>query len=167
LEIILQEPNYPLELSIINLLREVLDEKDPVPNKRILVGRQRGKKGFFLSVQLLDMLERKIVLGPNISYENGRACRSEGGLRFALNTNLQATSAFILHIVHGHTAQLQLRSRRFNSIGEYFLLWNGRIQGKRFIVAVVRKLSSSRFIMALVNERYNTDKMDYFYLDKP
>jgi hypothetical protein len=76
-------------------------------------------------------------------YRYASACRPEGSLGFALKTNLDVTSTFILDIIHGHKAQLQLRSRFGNPKGEYFLLHdnNGRSRGKRNVIAVARKLS--------------------------
>jgi hypothetical protein len=101
-------------------------------------------------------------------FEIAQECCNEGGLRFALVTNLSATSAFILNILHGHKAQLQLRCRVDNMTGDYFLLHdnNRRSKGKRGVIAVARKLSSTRFISALHNKRYNTEEMEYYYLDK-
>jgi hypothetical protein len=76
--------------------------------------------GFFFAVQRDNSKEWCQLDGPSYGYES--ACQREGSLRFALKTNLDVTSTFILNILHGHKAQLQLRSRFGNPKVEYFLL---------------------------------------------
>jgi hypothetical protein len=166
LEIVLQEYNVPLELSINNLLAAVIGEPDPVPNERIIAEKRRRKPGFFFAMKTVND-EIRGLKGANLLFEIARECRNKGGLCFALVMNLSATSAFIFSILHGHKAQLQLRCR-FDKTGEYFLLHgnNRRSKGKRGVIAVARKLSPNWFIIALHNKRYNTEEMEYYYLDK-
>jgi hypothetical protein len=122
--------------------------------------------GFFFAAQRGNSKEWCQLNGP--SYGCASACRREGSLRFALKTNLEATSTFILDILHGHKTQLQLRSRFGNPKGEYFLLHdnNGRSRGKWNVIADARKLYLPRFILALNNNKYETQEIEYFYLDK-
>jgi hypothetical protein len=163
LEIVLQEYNVPLELSINNLLAAVIGEPDPVPNERVIAEERCRKPGFFFAMKTVND-KMKQLEGADLLFEIARECRNEGGLHFALVTNLSATSAFILNILHGHKAQLQLRCRVNNPTGKYFLLHNNniRLKGKRGVNDVARKLSSSRFIFALHSKRYNTKEMENY-----
>jgi hypothetical protein len=115
---------------------------------------------FFFAVQWGNSKEWCRLNGPSYGYAS--ACRCEGSLRFALETNLDVTSTFILDILHGHKAQLQLRSRFGNPKGEYFLLHdnNGRSRGKRNVIAVARKLSLSCFILALNTTNMKLQKLN-------
>jgi hypothetical protein len=92
LEIVLQEYNVPLELSINNLLAAVIGEPDPVPNERIIAKERCRKPGFFFAMKTVNDKIRWLK-GANLLFEIARECRNKGGFRFALVTNLSATSA--------------------------------------------------------------------------
>jgi hypothetical protein len=117
LKIVLQEYNVPLELSINNLLAAIIGEPDPVPNERKIAEERRRKPGFFFAMKTVKDKIRRLE-GANLLFEIARECCNEGGLRFALVTNLSATLAFILNILHGHKAQLQLRYQVDNTTGK-------------------------------------------------
>ena len=166
LEVILQFGSHPLYLSINNLLGFVLEEKGPVPNKRLIACRLSNRPGyrFALNSSTNDTIHLK---GKNLGYSYAKLCISEGGLRFALNTSLQLSSQFIINLLHSHHARRQLRNRNGNPTGEYFILYdnNARKKGKRMVLAIAIQISRLRFVLCLFNDRYQSASMDYFYLD--
>jgi hypothetical protein len=145
LVLVLQEYNPPLELSLNNLLGVVLGENGPVPKRRIEAEERTRKPGFYFVIRIESTNERLTQAFGDHPYDHARACCSQGALRFALTHNLSATSAFIIDLLHGPKAQIQLRSRADNPNGEYFLLQdnNRRSKGKRTILAIAKKLTSS------------------------
>jgi hypothetical protein len=81
--------------------------------------------------------------GNNRVFAHSLACCSEGALRYTLDTDLKLSSEFIVDLLHGHKAQIQIRLQIDCPNGEYFLFHdnNGRVNGKQRVVAVAKKLS--------------------------
>jgi hypothetical protein len=123
---------------------------------------------YYFGIQPQNSTEIHTLTGDNLAYKDRYVCRGEGALRYAFTNNIVAMTDFILNILHSYNAQRQIRSRPYTPTGEYFLLHdnNRRGHGKRLVLAVARKLSHTRFFLALYNNRYLTDEMDYFCLDR-
>jgi uncharacterized protein Veg len=89
-------------------------------------------------------------------------------LRYALDADLKLSSEFIVDLLHGHKAQIQIPSQINCPNGEYFLFHdnNGQVNGKQRAIAVAKKLSPTQFVLALNNCRYSTETMEYYYIDR-
>jgi hypothetical protein len=106
--------------------------------------------------------------GNNQVFAHSRTCRSEGALRYALETDLKQSSEFIIDLQHGHKAQIQIRSQIDCPNNKYFLLHdnNRQVTGKQRVIAFAKKLSPTRFDLALKNCRYSTETVEYYFIDR-
>jgi uncharacterized protein Veg len=166
LEIVFQAFCPPLFLSLNNLLGCVLNEPQAVPNNRMFARNRRRKTGFHFEVQPSGDNDNSIpFLGRR--FQNRHQCLTEGSLLFCANKDVISSSKFIGRLLQKNNAKRQTDVRAGNPSGEYFLLHNnnGRTKSKRSVIAVVKQITSSRYVVALVNETYGTETMDYFYID--
>jgi uncharacterized protein Veg len=168
LELVLQECCPPIPLSLNNLLGTILLEPGPIPNGRIVVQRNCYEPGYLFAIKMNESGKFLRLKGNNRVFAHSRACRSEGALCYALDTALKLSSEFIVDLLHGHKAQIQIQSQIDCPNGEYFLFHdnNGRVNGKQRVIAVAKKLSPTRFVLALSNSRYSTETMEYYYIDR-
>jgi uncharacterized protein Veg len=124
-------------------------------------------EGYLLQIKMTESGKFLRLKGKNRVFAHSRACRSDGSLRYELDTDLKLSSEFIVDLLHGHKTQIQIRSRIDCPNGEYFLFHdnNGRVNGKQHVIAVAKKLSPTRFALALNNSHYSTETMEYYYID--
>jgi hypothetical protein len=165
-ELCFQTHTRPLFLSINNLLRDVLEEEKPIPNRRILANSRRRKN--CLRFQLLDQSD---VLHDcsmvTRRYSVARDCKLDGALHFARAKNLPAFSKYIFGLISGQAAAEQVANRDA-SCGEYMLIHdnNGRTRGKLRVIALAKYITRTRLVFVHVNSQYQSDEMDYCFLDK-
>jgi hypothetical protein len=117
-----------------------LSEPGPIPNGRIVVQHNCYKPGYLFAIKMTERGKFLRLKGNNWVLAHSRACRSEGALRYALDTDLKLSSEFIVDLLHGHKAQIQIRLQIDCPNGKSFLFHdnNGQVNGKQRVIAVAK-----------------------------
>ena len=166
LELVFQSFCKPLYLSIPNLLQELVGESTPLSNAITRVERKR-RGGFRFLVVKIDG-ERCYSPSTNLRYLCAWHCKIYETIRLAIKTNPVVLSRFIFKLIDSVNARKQLESQPDSSYGEYLLIHcnDRRIESKRHVLAVVRLISSVVAVLAVVNDNYRTDDMEFVVLKR-
>jgi hypothetical protein len=147
-------------------LGDVLGEKGPVPNTRIIAKNWRRKKGFKLVV--LDNLGKPVPYFCSTHYTFAHECKVEGAIRFAMDVAPSVLSKHVFRIIESKQATRQVLGRDRNGSGDYFLLHDngGRKTNKRYLVGVVKYLSEKRILFVQHNLDYGTGYTNYTFFNR-
>jgi hypothetical protein len=135
---------------------------------RINAVKKRRKSGYHFSIHGLNE-EQLLGVNTAIRYPYASQCRVHGSLRFAQAVNGSVLFQYLSKLIQSHNGKQQSRWHEEGvGTGGYYIIHdnNCRTKSKRTVIAVVRPLSADRLVVAIFNENYHTETMDFFFCDK-
>ena len=166
LELVFQSLCQPLYLSIPNLLHELVGESTQLGTAIARVERKR--RGGFRFLVVNDKGEKCYSPSTNLRYLCAWHCKVYETIRFAIQTNPVILSRFVFRLVDSINARKQLESRSESTYGNYLLVHcnDRRVVSKRHVLGIIRPISSTVAIFAVVNDNYRTDQMEFVILKR-